>query len=194
MADRLSVYNEALIRLGVSPVASLEDTSAQSLSAAELLDNTVDRCLASFPWSFATREVELAEVVIPQDDRDSTEFSRVFQLPADRLRVLGLRDRGGFFLSGDHLYSDAPRPRLVYIRRAPPPLWTPLFHKWVVHELCAALAITLTDNPQRAEMFYSLAPQAAREARAVDSQETPQYVFDLMAFYRAGRRNPLGGA
>lgn len=194
MADKLSVYNEALVRLGVSPIATLTDSSAQALSAASLLDDTARRCLAAFPWSFATREVALSELVLDEEEYSSTEFDRAFQLPSDRVRVLGLRDRSPFFLSGDRLYTDGKQPRLVYIRDAGVSLWTPLFRKWVVMELAAALAITLTDNVQRADMFYSLAPRAAMEARAVDSQETPQYVFDLMAYYRAGQRNPLGAA
>lgn len=192
MADKLSVFNEALVRIGASPVSTLEAPSAQGLAAVSLLDNTIDRCLAAFPWFFALREVVLSAPVTGA--ALSTEFPNEFQTPADGLRILGMRNREPYFLSGDKIYCGSTAPRLVYVRRVDPPMWSAHFTQWVVLELAATLAVTITDDRALAETMYGLAPQAGREARSVASMQTPPYIFDMMRYYQAAQSNPLGGA
>lgn len=194
MSQSLALVNEALVRLGVPPLASLEDRTAQSLAAATLYQNVTDDLLSDHPWHFSLRETRLAQLSPDQLDLRLLGYKFVYQLPTDYLRVLGLSERGHYALAGDQLYTDTKDATLVYVVRSEAREWPAYFRELVVFELAAAFAMTLTDSTSRADVFYRRAAQERPRARAIDSQQTPPYVFDLMRIYTARRNNPLGQA
>ena len=189
----LSLINEALVRIGVPPVASFDDLSAQAMSATHLYEETRDRCLSEHPWSFSMKEVLLSELVLPEGVPPVfSQFSSVFQLPSDMVRILGFWNRAPYMVAGQHLFADVSEPLLLYIHRSDPSVWSPPFKKWVVLELAAAFAITLTDNERRAAMFYEEASQQRRTSKSLDSQQVPSYVFDMLKIYAQSQGNYLG--
>jgi hypothetical protein len=194
MSSSLSVINEGLVRLGVPPLASLSDRSAQALAADSIYETVKDAALSSHPWSFALREVALPKLSLTAPQTRDTSFEFAYQLPPDKLRVLGLRSYDRFSISGDQLYTNDGSARLVYILDVSEALWPAYFSKHVSLSFAAAVSITLTDNTQRAELMYNLAAEALRTARSTDSLQTPPHVFDLMRVYVRRSRNPLAGA
>lgn len=191
--SNLSLINEALVRIGVNPLASFDDLSAQALTASNIYDETRDRCLSEHPWSFALKEEALSKLTEGSYTPNFLQYEHAFQLPVDALRVLGFWDRSRFMIAGDRIYSDSDVADLLYIHRCEAPSWSAPFRKWVVLELAAAFSVSLTDNQQRANFFYQQAWEQRRIARSIDSQQTPSYVFDLMRIYLKTQGNPLGG-
>lgn len=192
MASKLSIINDALVRLGATPLASLEDGTAQAITAAALYEAVADELLADFPWSFALREAALPQLALGPDDARLLGYSYAFQLPTGCLRVLGLKCLSRFQLSGDQVYSDASGATLVYISRTEPPAWSAGFVRLMTLELAAAFSVPITQNVQLASVFYNEAAQARPRIRSLDSQQTPAQVFDLMRVYLHPTYNPLG--
>lgn len=184
--SELAIVNEALVRIGATPVASLSDLSAQSLAAANIFATVRDELLADFPWSFALREERLARLSTRGERLLSGRYTH--QVPAEALRVLGLLCYTPYQMAGDQIYSDAKDANLVYIARVPVSAWSSSFVKLMALELAAAFAITITDSSNRADMFYREAARLRARARSLDSQQTPARVLDLMRIYaRPGR-------
>lgn len=194
MSSSLEVINEGLVRLGVPPLSSTSDQSAQALAADQIYQTTREAALAEHPWSFAYREVELPKLQLVDADIRSTEYEYAYQMPNDRLRVLGLRSLDRFSIAGDQLYTNDTNARLVYIANVNEAGWPGYFRKMVAFQFAAAVSITLTENNNRAELMYNLANEQRRSARATDSSQTPPYVFNLMRVYLRQTYNPLGAA
>lgn len=190
----LAIVNEGLVRLGVPPIGSLSDQSAQALSIASIYHNVRDELIADHPWVFAVQEKRLASIEVDDIDLRYQDFQRVYQMPSDCLRALGLTCCMGYQISGNQLYTDSQEATLLYIYRAPVSLWPAYFRELVAKEMSAALAMTLTDSTTRTEMFYTLARQARQRARSIDSQQTPNRVLRIMQAYTRRSYNPLRSA
>lgn len=190
----LSIINEGLVRLGVPPLASLADQSAQAISVASIYDNIRDEIMADFPWAFAVKQKVLASLAISPSSFRMKGYKYAYQLPADNLRILGLNNYSHFALSGDQVYTDDDNATLLYIYRAPVGMWPPYFVELVAIELAAALSMTLTDSSSRAELFYRLAGRNRQRARSIDSQQTPNEVFQTVRAYSRRHSNWLRGA
>jgi hypothetical protein len=194
MASALTVVNEALVRIGVPPISSFSEHGAQALATSSLYSQVRETVMTDHPWSFALREAQLPKIMVPDADLRSTGWTHVYQLPTDHLRVLGLRSLRSFTLSGDQLYTDDDPARLVYIANVDEAGWPAHFRQLVVYEVAAALAVALTDSGQRAETYLREARTYRPRARAIDSQQTPPHVFNLMRVYLRPPSNPLASA
>jgi hypothetical protein len=187
----LDLVNEALVRIGAAPVGSLAEFSAQSLAASTVAENVTQSMIADHPWAFALREKPLGEIVVADVDRRWQAFERVYQVPNDCLRVVGLSSGSPYQLAGDQIYTSCRHAELVYIAETAPSTWPAYFRQALVYELAAAFAISVTDSANRAQLFYREAQQYKRRARALDSQQVPPRVFDLMRIYTQTPQNPL---
>lgn len=192
--SELAVVNEALVRLGVPPVGALSELNAQGISAANLLETTRQELIADHPWSFALREKALSELSLSDADTRLIDYEHIYQLPSDMLRIIGLRSRDAYRLSADQLYTNASDAELVYLLDVGVSYWPPHFRRALVFSLAAAMALPITDSTNRADLYYRRAGEALRRARAVDSQQVPREVFDLMRVYTRRSYNPLSGA
>jgi len=195
MASELEVVNEALVKLGDNPIASLQDAGAQATAAQSLLRTTVDRLLAETPWFWALKRVQLPEVSLDAGEFDEfSEFRHVYQLPPDLIRSIGLVSCEPFALIRDRLHTDDNDPVLIYVFRADVSAWKGYFRELVVDTLAGNLAISVTDSFNRANLWLRQADRARARAMALDAQQTPPEVFDLMRVYLRGTTNPLATA
>lgn len=193
MTTSLAVANEALIRIGAEPVASLSEQTAQAVAVSAVYDSTVRQLMADHYWNFALREKPLAQLSMSSTARRIVSGTYVYQLPADVLRVIGPRVYDAFELSGDQLYTDANKVDLLYIAHVDESTWPPWFVSLVAYALANAVVISVTDSAERAGVMRSDYLRALARARSVDSQQTPPAVFDLMKILTAHRNNPLAG-
>lgn len=194
MSSSLDVVNEGLVRLGVPPLASLSDQSAQAIAADSIYQTVREAALAEHPWSFALTETALPKLSLDDDEIRNTKFEFAYQLPTDSLRVLGLRSTHTYRIAGDQLYTDDKEARLVYVADVDEGGWPSYFTQMVAFAFAAAVAITLTENNTRAQLMYQLAGEQRRTARTIDSLQTPPYVFNMMRVYTRRNTNPLSQA
>lgn len=191
MPSSLEVVNDGLVRLGVPPLASLADLSAQAIAAESIYETVAKSALAEHPWTFALREKLLSKINLPDEDKRNYKFEYAYQLPADNLRVIGLRSADEYRLAGDQLYTNDKEAYVLYVADVSESAWPAYFAKLVSFSFAAAVAITLTDQTSRAELMYQMASEQRRTARVTDSLQTPPYVFDLMRIYTRRSYNPL---
>jgi hypothetical protein len=192
--SELAVVNEALVRLGVPPVGALSELNSQGVSASNLLETTRQELIADHPWSFALQEKALTQLSLSDKDERLIGYEYVYQLPPEILRIIGLRSRDSYRISADQLYTGASDAELVYLLDVGVSYWPPHFRRALVFSLAAAMALPITDSTSRADLYYKQARQTLVRARAIDSQQVPREVFDLMRVYTRRSSNPLAGA
>lgn len=192
MATDLDIVNQALVRIGAEPVASLNVSTAQALAASTLYDTVVKRMLAETPWTFALKGALLPEIVPPTNSyQPFNRYEYVFQLPSDTIRVLGLESLCRFQMAQDRLYTNDKHPRLVYVADVASSYFPAYFEDLVVHELAASFAISVTDTTSRADLYQSYVRRMKPRAMSIDAQQTPPEVFDLMRVYARISYNPI---
>lgn len=187
----LAVINDALVRIGATPIAATNDAQAQAIAAEQVYAGVVANLLAMHPWSFALRQKRINQIVVPEVNRLWADYTYVYQLPTDAARVLGIRDGSGYQIAGDQLYTDCNEVFLVYVAQPGVATWPPYFRQAVVFDFAAAVAITVTDTASRAQLYADLGERQKMRAMSIDAQSVPPWVFDLMRIYTRITVNPL---
>lgn len=193
-ASKLDVINDGLVRIGASPIASLAEQDAQGITAEAMFDTVTEDLMSQAPWSFALKEILLPELVLPAVDLRLQDWDHVYQLPDDRIRVLGLKCTSRYQLSGDQLYTDSNAPVLVYTYNASVTQWPAYFSNLAAIAFAAAVAIPVTDSGNRANIYTQQLERQRGRAMAADAQQVPAQVFNLMRIYARQSFNPLAGA
>lgn len=191
MTSKLQVVNEALVKIGASPIASLADAGAQATTAATLFDTISDRLLAETPWYWALRRQPLSQLSLGAEYDEFPEFEYVYELPSDKIRVLGLTSCDAFALMRTRLHTSDKEPVVVYVFRADVELWPGYFREAVVNQLAADFSISVTDSSNRRQVWAQEARTSRNRAMALDAQQTPPEIFELMRVYERGTTNPL---
>lgn len=66
MATKLSIWNNALNRVGVTQyIASVNENSTEAKVCRQVYEDVRDRVLAAFKWPFATRTADLQDIGTP---------------------------------------------------------------------------------------------------------------------------------
>jgi|SRR5690625_672258 len=193
MAAHLEVVNEALIKLGASPIASMSDAGAQATAARALFRTTYTRLLAETPWYWALNKVELPKLA-SVDYHAFDRFEYVYQLPSDLIRSVGLDCYCAFRVMGDRLYTNADPAALLYVADTQAEKWPGYFRELVVDSLASRMAISVTDSTNRAVYWSDQANNSRARAMAIDAQQTPPEILNLMRIYMRRHPNPLATA
>ncbi len=162
----------ALARVGVHPITSFADGTAESEIAALLYPPLRDAILSSYPWSFATAQISLTRL----ETAPVADYAYAYQLPSGFLRALsagmGTRGRGvSYRLVQNQLHSDASAITLTYVYRPEEEDFPPYFASAVITRLAAEFCLPLTENTARAEALARLADQDLIRARQIDAQQ-----------------------
>lgn len=89
---KLDIINLALMRIGESPIQSIEEGSTPANSAKTLYDISRRAVLRDFDWAFAMKTTSLPLLVTEEDDEPGVY---VCLIPSDCLRVVQVMRRGG---------------------------------------------------------------------------------------------------
>jgi hypothetical protein len=146
-ASETDIVNDALGRLGISPVMALTDSTKQAQFSNRFYESTRDEVLASHPWNFASKRAVLAQLATPPD----FEWSYAYQLPTDNLRLLQLNGydlgkvRDPWHIEGNRLLTDAEKAEVRYIARVTDTTFYPaLFSEALSLKLASKLCAPLT--------------------------------------------------
>ncbi len=179
----VQLCNRALIKIGATPLGGFDDGTPQAEIAETLYATTRDALLSAHAWTFATAQAALTTTLASPPTAD---FAHAFQLPADCLRVLsagsGVRGRGlAYRIVGTTLQTDRDEVVITYVYRAAESAFPPFFDAALIARLAAEFCLPITENTSRAEMYFTLAERAFREAKLIDSQQdTPQAIEDFV--------------
>lgn len=180
MLSNIALCSRALIGIGVDPITSFNDGTAESDVAALLYSSTRDALVAAYPWSFATGQITLA----PISATPVADFDYAFQLPEDFLRALSvgtpaLRTGSGvdYRIKERRIHCDEPSIVLSYIFRPDESACPPSFDDALIARLAAEFCLPLTENTSRAELAAQTAQSKFGTARLIDAQQQTPNTF-----------------
>lgn len=177
----IALCSRALIRIGAAPITSFNDGTAESEIAGALYQTLRDSILSSYPWTFATGQIELTQLSSsPQSD-----FEYAYQLPNDFLRAISAGSSANsigarYRISRDELHTDYDSIVLNYIFRPDEAETPPFFDTVLIARLAAEFCIPVTENTSRAELMFRIANKELATARSIDAmQDTPNKLEDF---------------
>jgi len=177
----IALCSRALIRLGAAPITSFNDGTAESEIAGALYAPVRDALLSSYPWSFASGQVELTQLA----EAPASDFEYAYQLPNDFLRAISagssVRGNGARYrISRGELHTDYESILLSYIFRPDEAEFPPFFDMVMITNLAAEFCMPVTESTSRAEVLSRIARQELQKARLIDAQQdTPKRLMDF---------------
>ena len=144
MSSAVSICNKALRYLGGTAISSLEEDSQGAKLCRQFYPEVRDELLEAHNWSFATAYVRLAAL----SEVPPFTFARVYQLPADCLRVRHLQNGKAFEqVAGRKLYTDSyPAEAVVTSHITDPSDYPAQFVELLSRKLAAELAVPLMNS------------------------------------------------
>ena len=144
MASKIQLISNALILIGDLPVTSLSGNTRAETVANNLYDNIVQNEISKFRWGFARRQAQLSlttEVPI------GTEWSSIYQLPADMLNLIKLSPSINYQILGDKVYCNYSGSLYCdYIANVSESEWPVYFSKMIEYALAVDFAPSIRDR------------------------------------------------
>ena len=177
----IAICSRALLKIGANTIASFDDGTTEAEIAANLYPSIRDALLSSYPWNFATAQIQLAKL----SAEPIADYQSAFQLPADFLRALsaGLDGRGRgveYRINERRLYANADSIILTYIFRPDEQIFPPFFDQILIARLASEFCIPITESTSRAQMLRKQANEDFKMAKSIDSlQDQPGRIEDF---------------
>lgn len=167
--SNISIANLALTMLSTARIASLTEDSENARKVNTIFEMTRDSMLGEHNWNFARGEATLALTTITPATGD---WTNVFQLPTDCLRVIRMDGDYDFRIYEDKLYTNVSDCVIEYQKKiTDPTLLSLMFVRAFALRIAADLAFGITQNATLAEGMEKKAIQALKEAKWADAQE-----------------------
>ena len=195
--DKIEICNMALTRIGAASIETLDEPSETARKCLQFYEHDRRVVLRRFPWSWATKRVELARVTItPQD------YQYAFQYPSDcvYLRKLYIVGEDGMLFpfpdfveyklfnseSGTVLYTNYPRVVAEYTADVKNvAVMDENFCEALSWKLASSIAFNLTGNAQIAQTATSEYERMVHHAIADAENEQNVHTPTLSTFIRA---------
>lgn len=174
-ASDVSICAAALLRLGDSPINSLDEQSNRSILCANLYAQARDFIIRRHTWNCCITRAALA----PLTTAPAFDWTYQFLLPPECLRVLSIGEDGDFqpwrvegSSSGRILLCNENPCYLRYVfRNEDPATWDPGLIEAVTDYLTELLAYPITKSLGVVEAMASKKERDAKVSRAIDGQE-----------------------
>lgn len=154
MLTKIDLCSMALLKLGEAPIQSLNDEGASAQLARTLFDPVVDALIASHPWRFACRSMELNK----SNDGD-------FLIPADVLRVLKCGGR----IEGGKIIAPSDTIEIQTLVRVPVDMFPSYFVSLAATKLALEFCIPLIGEQTVFRMLVALYESELQSAKFIDS-------------------------
>ena len=175
------IANMALTFLGATPITSLADNSIEGKVVNIHFEQSRDATLEAREWTFAVKRADLAEL----EEGPNWGFGSAFQIPADTLRILEVRDDMesrvnyqelmnslNWRREGDQIVTDADIIRIRYLARIEDPTkYTAAFVQAFAARLAMDIAVALTQSRAIFNDMVTLYAAKIREAAATDGMQ-----------------------
>jgi hypothetical protein len=176
VASKVSICNQALVRIGVETITSLTENSEQARLCNAIFDQSLDFLLQLFPWSFALTRASLAQ----STTGPLYEWSYAYQLPTSPycLRIVSVENDEDYRKEGRMIYTNAATLNIKYIKRVTDiNELSSAFIEVMVLYVASQLALPMTANTSMSNSLEVKYQLSINKARLTDSQESPAYPF-----------------
>ena len=169
MASVVQICNSALNQLGASSITALTDDSKNARLCNERYTTIRDAVFRSHPWNCLIKRVQLAQ----DSDTPAWGFDYQYTLPADCLRILGIKDyNSDYKVEGRKLLISESSVYLIYLAQITDVNELDvLLRETISAHLAQDIAYAITANLQVAKLMAEKYQAKLSEARHADSSE-----------------------
>ena len=169
MASVVQICNSALNQLGASSITALTDDSKNARLCNERYTTIRDAVYRSHPWNCLIKRVQLAQ----DSDTPAWGFDYQYTLPADCLRILGIKDyNSDYKVEGRKLLISESSVYLIYLAQITDVNELDvLLRETISAHLAQDIAYAITANLQVAKLMAEKYQAKLSEARHADSSE-----------------------
>ena len=177
MASKVEICNQALLKLGQSPIMSIDDDSPRARQCFQEFESALGATLRSYPWPFAIVRKELGRIT----EVPPFGFSYYYELPADMARAVEVFAQDHKYqIEGKRIATNAEYVAMRYVTKS---IEVEQLDDQTVEVvalmLAVKLAVILTENLQLKDMLYAELQQAMAIARNTWAVEDyPQEVIE----------------
>ena len=168
---KLSICSDALILLGASPLSSFSEGTDSAQICDRLYDDLKDSLIASYPWSWSFKKVQLARLT----STPVNEWKYQYALPGDR--IAGVRAvyastatgispiQYGWEIQGDKLDTSEETIVVDYQFSPNESALPTYFVQLLKYAMAAEIAETVTDQITKAQYYEQKAYGTPQENR-----------------------------
>ena len=186
--NRLEIINKAFLKLGQSPVPSLEDTDDRTQCALAIYESVRNTEQTSYRWSFCTKRFILNAMTVTDDDNNPVivkpAFGYTYQylLPKGFLRLIEIHGHRqmDYAIEGDRLLTNLEGPLNIIAlcleenEHKFPPAFVEAFATRLAIELCTRIKQDSTSKAQlQQEYLYNLSMAKKTDAIQRATMSTP---------------------
>ncbi|KAA3527049.1 hypothetical protein GOZ96_04730 [Agrobacterium vitis] len=180
MADKLSLYREALRHIGAERLASLTEARPERVLLDDVWDSTVRTVLTEGLWNFATRTVLLD---YDEDIDVQLGFEYGFSKPTDCIRTTGMSENGSFNDGLEdwkdenaYIYANITSIYLQYVSDdvnygLNVGVWSEQFSRAVAAHLSYQIALPVTSSENTRNTMWQMYKRLLKDAKALDASE-----------------------
>jgi hypothetical protein len=187
-----SICNIALIALGEDPIKDLAENNKRAILCTARYNDLRRSMLFSHPWGFAKKQAQLAaDVTAPLFTwqwryRTPEDFIRFYNEPEQDLSIWEIMadDTGATFIYA----NDEPPFQCVYVYDCQDPTkFDPGFVQALAFQIASELALSLTQNSQRAQQGLQMMEGKLAMARFAGAQQMAPKEWDVDILLRSRR-------
>lgn len=170
MASDLSICNSSLLMANANTINSFDDSTREALMCNQLYETTRDTQLSKHPWSFSIFQEKLAKTT----NTPLFDYDYEYQLPTGYIRILKTDNLGNDYrILKDKLLSNQTEVELLYQKNPGEEFFPAYFERLVELKMAELLSLSLVQDEAMAQAFQRSYLLAMREARGIDSQNSP---------------------
>jgi hypothetical protein len=153
-----------------STINSFEDSTREAIMCKAMYKTTKDAILSKHPWSCSVFQEVLAET----SNTPLFDFKNEFQLPSGYIRVLKTDNLGNRYrILKDKLLSDQDDIELLYQKDPGEEFYPAYLVRVIEFRMAEILSLSLVQDENMAQLYQRNYLLSMREARATDSQNSP---------------------
>lgn len=180
MATDISICNTAIVIAGggENSIQTFDDETREARLCSQIYETTKDTLISKHPWSFTLGEVQLARLA---DTPVLDDYEYVYQLPTSPklIRLIRTETPGeDYRVYEDKLYSNFTSRKIVYQFDPGEENYPAYFVRALELRLAEILALSLAQDETFSDQLERKAFRAFKEARYVDSSNTPPRHID----------------
>lgn len=179
MASDLSMCNTSLLMANASTINSFDDSTREAAMCKALYEVTKEAILSKHPWACTVFQEVLAETA----GTPLFDYANEYQLPAGYIRILKTDNLGNNYrILKDKLLSDEDDVELLYQKDPGEEFYPAYLVRVIEFRMAEILSLALTQDENMAQLYQRNYLLSMREARATDSQNSPNQLISENEF------------
>ena len=174
MTQQIKICSNALLLLGHNSISSFSQPGAGAKLSEALYPTTYADFLTVTSWNFNRKFANLNRLA---EESDIPQYQYKYKLPHDYIRISTTIPMNDYMIVQDELHSNFPELQIEYFYLVDEAYLPPYAIKAMEFLMAAALAVPLTADTQKAQLYMSMATAQIQSAMQIDSQSAPQKGF-----------------